>query len=209
MTCICAAVVDGTVYMGGDSAGIAGLSITIRDDPKVFTNGPFVFGFTSSFRMGNLLRFKFCPPQQNVHQDDMEYMVTDFVDSLRRCFSQNGFGDKEATIGGTFLVGYKGILYTVESDYQVGLPSLQYDAVGCGADLALGSLHTTAALKIDPEKRIVMALEAATTFSAGVAPPFIVVAQEPPEPAPPPAKVRAKTSKKTIPAKVKNKAARR
>lgn len=177
MTCIASLVEGNTVYIGGDSAGIAGLSITIRLDEKVFENGPFIFGFTSSFRMGQILRYKFNPPKQNVNQDDMSYLVTDFVDSLRHCFANNGFGDKDATIGGTFLMGYKGRLYTVESDYQVGIPKEQYDAVGCGADLALGSLHTTAGLNIDPERRIIMALEAASAFSAGVAPPFLLIKQ--------------------------------
>ena len=179
MTCIVSIVDNGTVYMGADSAGIAGLSITIRKDPKVFTNGPFLLGFTQSFRMGQLLRFKFDPPKQTVSQDDYQYLVTDFIDSIRKCFSVNGFGDKEATTGGNFLVGYKGKLYTIEKDHQVGIPSVNYDAVGCGSDLALGSLHSTAKLKLKPEERITMALEAAAEFSAGVAAPFIILKQEP------------------------------
>lgn len=196
MTCIVGLVENGTVYIGGDSAGIAGLSISIRADEKVFQNGPFIMGFTSSFRMGQLLRYKFDPPQQSVHQTDMEYMVTDFVDGLRRCFSANGFGDKDATVGGTFLVGYNGVLYTIESDYQVGIPKVPYDAVGCGADLALGSLHSTEKMKLSPEDRVIAALEAASTFSAGVAPPFLLITQEPPEPPKPKKPVKqAKTTK--------------
>src|SRR5277367_6187487 len=119
MTCIIGLVDKGDVYIGGDSAGVAGLSLTIRADEKVFGNGPFVFGFTSSFRMGQLLRYKFSPPDQTVNQGDMEYMVTSFIDSARRCFANNGFGDKEATRGGTFLVGFNSKLYTIEGDFQV------------------------------------------------------------------------------------------
>lgn len=173
MTCIVGLVDKGVVYIGGDSAGIAGLSISIRADEKVFGNGPFIMGFTSSFRMGQLLRYKLAPPAQTVHQDDMEYMVTSFIDSCRTCFSQNGFGDKEGSVGGSFLVGYKGKLYTVESDYQVGIPRLEYDAVGSGADLALGAMYATEGLK--PEERITAALSAASAFNAGVAPPFIIL----------------------------------
>ncbi len=197
MTCICAIETNDGVYIGGDSAGIAGLSISIRDDTKVFQNGPFIFGFTSSFRMGQLLRFKFDPPQQTIHQDDYEYMVTDFVDGLRRCFSVNGFGDKDATEGGTFLVGYKGKLYIIQSDYQVGIPNEKFDAVGCGSDLALGSLHTTDFLKLKAEDRLVMALQAASKFSAGVAPPFVLIKQEKEEaPAPRPKQKENKTKSK-------------
>ena len=177
MTCICGLVEKGTVYLAGDSAGVAGLSITIRADEKVFTNGPFIIGGPSSFRMIQLLRYKFDPPKQTIHQDDMQYMVTDFIDAARRCFSANGFGDKDATSAGTFLVGYKGTLYTIQSDYQVGLTTDAFDAVGCGADLALGSLHSTTGKK--PEERLKMALEAASHFNAGVHAPFLFLKQAP------------------------------
>lgn len=176
MTCICGLVDNGDVYIGGDSAGVAGLSLSIRADEKVFGNGPFIMGFTSSFRMGQLLRYKFSPPAQTVHQTDMEYMVTSFIDACRQCFAGNGFGDKDATSGGTFLVGYKGKLYTIEGDYQVGIPSIPFDAVGCGADLALGAMYATE--KLSPEERINMALSAASTFSAGVSPPFVILKLE-------------------------------
>lgn len=181
MTCIVGLVDKGDVYIGGDSAGVAGLSLAIRADEKVFGNGPFVMGFTSSFRMGQLLRYKFSPPAQTVYQTDMEYMVTTFIDTARQCFSANGFGDKEATVGGTFLVGYKGKLYTVEGDYQVGIPATTYDAVGCGSDLALGAMFASKGMA--PIERIEMALSAASTFSAGVAPPFTILklAGDPPK----------------------------
>ena len=37
MTCIVGLLdANGDIYMGGDSAGVGGLSLTIRKDPKVF-----------------------------------------------------------------------------------------------------------------------------------------------------------------------------
>lgn len=179
MTVIVGLVDQGNVYIGGDSAGIAGLSLSIRDDEKIFKNGCFIMGFTSSFRMGQLLRYKFSPPAQTIHQDDMQYMVTDFIDAARKCFAMNGFGDKDATEGGTFIVGYKGKLYTIQTDYQVACHSDNYDAVGCGADIALGSLYSTKHMKnMSPEDRITLALQAAATYSAGVSAPFKIVKQE-------------------------------
>lgn len=174
MTCIVGLVDKGNVYMGGDSAGVAGLSITVRSDEKVFQNGPFLMGFTTSFRMGQLLRYKFDPPKQTVGTDDYQYMVTDFIDAVRKCFSHNGFGnmgDRSNNVGGTFMVGYNGVLYTVDNDFQVGIPQKGYDSIGCGCDLALGALHATA--NKSAKDRVEAALEAAAAFSGGVCAPFV------------------------------------
>lgn len=174
MTAIVGLVENGEVFMGGDSAGVSGFSISVRADQKVFHNGPFLFGFTSSFRMGNLLKYKFSPPKQTVHQDDMQYLCTDFIDAIRACFKDNGYGKEDK--GGTFLVGYNGNLYTIYDDFQVGQDVCNFDAVGCGSDLALGSLYSTK--HMPPMDRVYLALEAAAHFSGGVSAPFIVLKQE-------------------------------
>ena len=44
------------VIIGGDSAGVAGLNITVRKDVKVFEVGEFVIGCTSSFRMMQIIK---------------------------------------------------------------------------------------------------------------------------------------------------------
>ena len=171
MTCIVGLIDKDDVYIGGDSAGVAGLSLTIRSDEKVFVNGPFIMGFTTSFRMGQLLRYKFDPPKQTVNVPDMKYMVTDFIDAVRKCFTDNGFGN--ASTGGAFLVGYNGKLYSIDSDFQVGIPTAAYDSCGCGSDVALGALYASQGRRAD--ERIKIALEAAAKFSGGVAPPFTMV----------------------------------
>lgn len=173
MTCIVAIAHKGVVYMGGDSAGIAGLNLIHRADAKVFINGDFIIGSTTSFRMHQLLQYSFKPPKQTV-KDDMAYMVTDFVDAVRKCFAAGGFGrikSDENNEGGTFLVGYRGNIYRIEGDFQVGQAYNAFDSVGCGALTALGSLYSS---KGAPKKRIKLALEAASKFSAGVHAPFII-----------------------------------
>lgn len=175
MTCICAIQDPKTkkVYMGGDSAGVAGLHISVREDVKVFTNGPFVMGGTSSFRMIQLLHHQFVPPKQG-KQSDMEFMVNDFVSEAQRTFMAGGFTNDKKT-GGTFLVGYKGKLYMIDTDFQVGVVKDGFYAVGCGADLALGSLYSTKGKK--PIDRIKMALSASVHFNGGVRPPFTIVSK--------------------------------
>lgn len=175
LTCIVGVAHGGNVWIGGDSAGVAGYAITLRADKKVFRNGDFIFGFTSSFRMGQLLEYSLNPPTRHPDTDVFKYMVTDFADAVRACLKAGGFASRsdEAESGGTFLVGYEGRLFRVDEDYQIGESIDRFDACGCGEEFALGSLHVTKKLK--PRERVKVALEAACHFSAGVRPPVSIV----------------------------------
>lgn len=172
MTCIVGITEDGKVYIGGDSAGVGGLDLTVRSDEKVFRNGEFLFGFTSSFRMGQLLRFSFSPPSRAEGMDDYKYLVTTFIDEVRSTLKSGGFATSKdgGEAGGTFLLGYRGKLYVVHSDYQVGLAADGWDACGCGEQIANGSMFST--IGKPPRERIETALKAAERFSAGVRGPF-------------------------------------
>jgi len=172
MTAIAGFVDQGKVWIGGDSAGVAGFDLTVRADPKVFRNGDFLFGFTSSFRMGQLLRYSLVAPKPSLGQDIYEFMVTTFVDAVRICLKAGGYASRKDDVesGGTFLVGYAGRLFWVDGDYQVGEPLDGYAAVGCGDQILHGALFATRGLAA--ESRMKTALEAAERHSAGVRGPF-------------------------------------
>jgi len=179
MTCIVGVVYGQHVWIGGDSAG-ADVYHTIytRTDPKVFRKGEMAFGFTTSFRMGQLIRYKMDVPLDPLHNaklDVHKYLAVDFMDALRKCLKDGGFAekDKEAETGGTFMLGLRGQLYTVESDYQFAQVEQPYAAVGSGAAIARGALYATADLM--PEDRIRIALEAAAEHNYTVRPPFRLV----------------------------------
>lgn len=78
MTCIVGVTHKGRVYMGGDSAGVSGLDLTVRKDQKVFRNGEFAIGFTSSFRMGQILQYVFFPPEIVAGESLSAFMVSRF-----------------------------------------------------------------------------------------------------------------------------------
>lgn len=175
MTAIVGLVHNSTVYLGGDSAGVAGYSLTVRADQKVFTNGPYAMGFTTSFRMGQLLRHALKAPKPKGDLD--RFMATTFVDAIRETLKTGGWlrKDSDQEQGGTFLVGIHGRLFEIASDFQVGEAADKYAAVGCGDELALGALYATAQTQLGPRKRVRLALEAAAHFSAGVRGPFTYV----------------------------------
>lgn len=174
MTCIVGLVEGDTVWIGGDSAAVGGYDLTVRTDEKVFRNGPMLFGFTSSFRMGQLLRYALIIPERHPKVDLNKYMVTTFNDAVRECLKTNGFAtkDKEREEGGTFLVGFAGKLYTIYGDYQVGIALDGYDAIGCGDQVARGALYAGPFTTLSGRARVELALQAAERFSAGVRGPF-------------------------------------
>jgi len=178
MTCIVGLVdkKENKVIIGGDSAGVSGLNLIIRKDEKVFKNKNFIIGCTSSFRMIQLLRFSFIPPDIG-GKDLYEYMCTDFINEVRKCFKEGGYlqkyedGDEK---GGTFLVGFRNRLFHIGNDFQVGESLIGFDACGCGEDFALGSLFSTQKQKISAEKKVLKALECAEHLSGGVSKPFVI-----------------------------------
>ena len=174
MTCVVGLTHKGSVYIGADSAGVQGWALTVRADEKVFSRGPFLMGFTTSFRMGQLLRYKLEVPEQ-VGTDVPGFMATVFIDAVRECLKAGGW----ATVkdgnesGGGFLVGYRGRLFTIGNDFQVGEAVDGYDSVGCGDELAKGVLFATKGKH--PVKRVETALRAAEAHNAGVRAPFHVI----------------------------------
>lgn len=173
MTCIAAIAHEGQVFMGADSAAVGGVSLIVRADPKVFRVGEFVIGYTTSFRMGQILRFCFQPPP--IQGDLDKYMVVAFVDAVRAAFRAAGYLQVVNGVesGGDFLVGVRGCIFEIGNDYQVGRPLLPYDAVGSGSKVAFGSLATTHGMPLDPRRRLGLALTAAELHCTGVRGPFV------------------------------------
>lgn len=176
MTCIVGLARGGRVFLGGDSAGLEGWALARVRAPKVFRSGPFVMGYTDSFRMGQILEHAFTPPPLPRKRTDLQrYMVVDFVNALRAALRSGGWAKtKEGQDeGGRFLVGVRGRLFDVCSDFQVTEIRDGIGAVGCGGELARGALY--AAGHLLPERRVRLALSVAERCNGGVRGPFHVV----------------------------------
>ncbi len=176
MTCVVGLEHGGVVWIGADSAAVSRERLRSRTDPKAFRVGPYVLGFTTSFRMGDVLRYGFkppSPPERNLSR----FMATAFVDATRVAFKEAGVASNSSGVEscGAFLVGVRGKLFTVESDYQVGVERAGYHAVGSGDQPALGALYATEDWE-DPRARIKVALEAAERFASDVRRPWRIIA---------------------------------
>ncbi len=174
MTCIAGIVDSGHVYIGADSASVAGHTIAVRSDSKVFHGGEFLIGFGTSFRMGQLLQHRLVLPEPPADCELHTFMVREFAEAVRDCLKEGGFAGEEdgSERGGHFLVGVRGRLFHVGGDYQVAEYASGFAAIGSGEDFALGSLHSTAGQP--PQKRVLTALEAAERFAWALRRPFLI-----------------------------------
>ena len=175
-TCIVAVKTkrDG-IWLGGDSAGTGPsyCQFTMRK-PKIFRNGSCLIGYTSSFRMGQLLQYKLTVPIRKTSQDRDHYMVHDFTEAVRTCLKDGGYTTvkDEHHEGGVFIIVYDGEIYKIQSDYACLMHADPYVAVGCGEDFALGAMSTEKALS---KGSVLLALRTACFLSAGVGSPFYLV----------------------------------
>jgi hypothetical protein len=136
MTCIVGLIDNGITYIGADSLGSDGYSKTVRNDKKLFKlqdTSNAILGFTSSFRMGQLLMYADnLIDKRDEPNIDHKYLVTKFIPNIISLFEKGGYikNDKGEKEGGFFLLGYRDKLYKIESDFQVGESMLNYDACG-------------------------------------------------------------------------------
>lgn len=187
MTCIVGWANNEIMVVGGDSAGVAGLDIETRKDPKVFTvkqeeGTDAIIGFTTSFRMGQLLMSLKIPRDVSGPEEKQKhflFLVKKMIPAVRKILKVGGFSkvSNERETGGTFILAYRGTIYKIESDFQIGVPTTPFASVGCGEAYALGALHF--ALEHNPDTSVTdivrKALLVAERCSAGVRSPMNII----------------------------------
>lgn len=182
MTCIVGCLSrDGQVHLGGDSAGVGGMNLHIRSDRKVFKRGPYVIGFTTSFRMGQALAYLGHLPDP-AGDDPMRFMVTDFVEAVRKILKEAGFAkiENNQEEGGNFIVGWRGCLFEIYGDFQVSESAAPFVSTGCGYPFAIGAMDAMPSTRRvnNPKQFLEDALVVAQRWSAGVRAPFHFVSTE-------------------------------
>jgi ATP-dependent protease HslVU (ClpYQ) peptidase subunit len=143
MTCIVAfRDEEENIILAGDKMGSDSYSKMIVKEPKVFKNGDFAIGYTDSFRMGQLLKHVWTPPERKMEQETDNYLYADVTKSLREMFKENGFGDDDNNDFGAFIMIYEDRI--LEMQGEMSLLEHETDIVSVGA----GCYHATAALQV-------------------------------------------------------------
>jgi ATP-dependent protease HslVU (ClpYQ) peptidase subunit len=179
MTCVLAYKNDDTVYLASDSAVTNPWGEQTRAKmPKIFQNGELFFGICGSLRMGQILEFLYTPPNRSCAKNDLEYIISFVIESIRDFFKEYGFStiNNNEELGGNFFIVYRNEIYEVQSDFSVVVHDRNYASIGSGKDLALGALYT---LENSPyvftEDFLTISIKAAIEFQAGVAPPIVIL----------------------------------
>lgn len=174
MTCIVAIGKNGVSWLGGDSAATSGdLSKRIIGESKVFLKKNIAFGIAGSPKILNALmnteNFNMMPKVS-----DLDTLVHNHVIPLvKKSLDEFDCLTSDGMFEGAILFGTKGKVFRVESNFQVISCIHNFDSIGSGSDIAMGSLHSTKSLS--PRKRITLALEASADNNAGVCAPFNIV----------------------------------
>lgn len=175
MTCIIGLVHGDRIYIGGDRAATSEDYTRSMQIPKVFKLEKMIFGYAGSIRLGQLLQYSLKLPLHNESHCIEKYMATTFIDAVRKLLLDKGFttvtnGKEE---GGSFLVGYKGKLFEVCSDFQITEWVGQFAVIGSGDKVASGAM--AALYKESPKRRIKRSLEITAEFINNVRGPFDVI----------------------------------
>jgi ATP-dependent protease HslVU (ClpYQ) peptidase subunit len=175
VTCIVAIEEKDKVIMGGDRLGSNGYTGAPVSEAKVFRKGPLLIGYTSSFRMGQLLQHALEVPVLPTEIDLDKWVAIDLMRAIRKAYKDNGWDkEKDGTAeGGSFLVAIGNRCYEIQSDYSYIRNAKGEYAVGSGVHYALGSLRSTRG-KMATKQRIIESLETAAEYVVSVSGPFDV-----------------------------------
>lgn len=183
MTCIVGYVENGVTWLGGDSLGSNGYSKTVYQQRKVFKSQDakdLIIGLCGSFNFQAL-------EYENLFNElellkggiDRKYLITQFMPKLKEIvnkYNSNKNSNGLNIMSGELLFGYKDKLFRIQNDYSLLESSDPYQCVGSGEDFASGALYALEDNSdLSPAERIHKSLQAASKFSAGVAPPFYII----------------------------------
>lgn len=177
MTCIVAfKTEEGHSVIAGDYMASNGHNFHKVANSKVFSKSDkCAVGYTSSFRMGQILEHYWTLPPRTEGQELENYINVTVIESLRATFKTYGYGMKNGLedLGGNFLLLYGERIYEVQYNYSVLDYDLEVIAVGSGSDAAQAALYCLLPVKLENvEEMLMKVFEATSMVTATVSPEF-------------------------------------
>lgn len=164
MTCIVGLEHEGKVYLAGDIQGTGGNHKVTHTEPKVFIKGEVGFGYTTSYRFGQILQHVLNTPVAPAKEDVYKWLVSTLVPDIRKALKDSGY-----ETGGTCLIAVKGQLWELQDDFSVLRSTEGFTAIGSGHEFAKGCMFSELTQKngktgLDPSKVVRRGVYAAGLF---------------------------------------------
>lgn len=124
--------------MAGDRIGSNGFTKGNTSKSKVFSRKNYAFGFTTSFRMGQLLEHSFMSKDLPDWGKELN-LYGSFIQWIRGTLKEGGYSEVQNNVesGGTFLFYNGNSIYRVQDDFSILQSSDGLFAVGSGSYHAL------------------------------------------------------------------------
>ena len=169
MTCIIAHTNGKSSFIAGDKLGSNGFTKSVQTESKVFekefikinddagltrTKEIMAIGYTTSFRMGQLLTYSLNLPLQDANETFPQYLVLKVIPIIRTMFKDEwGYRDASQDVGGgQFIILHNHIIYEVQEDFAVLQPKTQITAVGSGTYHAIAAME--AYIEVQDETKV-------------------------------------------------------
>ncbi len=168
MSCVIGLVEENRIYLAAD--GYA----TTEDGErrpiicnKIIRNGPFLMGYTGSVRTGQIMDAgDFEPPET----------IATFAETARQhLYAKGCVATAEGGISmhtSNFLIVFDGKLYEMLIDFQINKVLGNFTSIGSGAAYAMGAMHILEKTKMEPLRKLELALDTASCYHTAVGPPY-------------------------------------
>lgn len=179
MTCIVGAEYGNTVFLGGDIQGTGGNHKIIHTQPKVFNRNGVIFGYTTSYRFGQILEQNLQDPVVPQNKAEIyKWLCSVLIPDIRSTLKAHDYEG-----GGNCLIGVQNQLWEMQNDFSVLRSVKGYTACGSGFEYAMGSMNTyMEELGIhnaeDCVRAIRRAIKTAGTFSPSVGTDSVIISTE-------------------------------
>lgn len=159
MTVIVGSVSHNRIYMASDRGASDNDTIISLHHPKITIRDGWIFGYSGGIGNGQLLEIMDLPiPEGDIYTLIRKEIVSDLKSSI------DELGNDDPDHVADFLIGANGRLFEMTTQGW-GVTEIKEGAVGSGASLSLGSLHTTSSYVMDPAERLKIAVSAAIHYS--------------------------------------------
>lgn len=163
------------IILASDKMASNYYSKQITKESKIFEKNGFHIGCTTSFRMIQILKHIWYPPDRKIKQNTEQYLYKDVVESIRACFKANGFGDATKEVYGNFILIYENRIFEMQNDLSLMESEMIVTAVGSGEDYAIASIMALLSYEKNDKKLLTRTFDIISSVATTVSKEFEII----------------------------------